>query len=351
MYQAIPENQPEEDGIVPEAAAAVTTTEEEQPLLIRKTSRNRQKETAASMKTTSTDVSTTTTTTTINDKILWCLWRTTLAVLWACCWIFGGYIVLFYLRAAWQQCVTAWNEGLAGLYRADLPPANHAMLVHFIGGAYIVIMAPLQFVPGLRNKSTCTLTFHRWNGRILLVGCGMAAMGGMYYVATAGSTAVPLVGQVANITNAIFGLLVLMCAIQIYRHAAMTKRIDLHKLWAYRLAGLICGSIAFRLYAIVAVLVVGVDSPHLKAAFLLAYYTYMVPFVVLADYLWHREEQQVEPSSQHASVYAVVGVTLGLLAVISTLILQSAVIWIPMMMVDMQSLEDEEDVPPFYGNE
>ena len=151
------------------------------------------------------------------------LWHGFMASFAFACLVFGLYICSFYIQTLVRNELDAWEVPGPGLYRKDHWDANWALGAHFVGGAYLMVLGPLQFVPAIRRKC---MTLHRWNGRLAFVGAMLTALGGMYYIGSVGSANVPVVGQSANWNNLLFGTTMLICGIQTYRHAAFTKRID-----------------------------------------------------------------------------------------------------------------------------
>ena len=56
-----------------------------------------------------------------------------------------------------------------GMYHRERNDSNIAFSLHFAGGVIIVILGVLQYIPMVRRSFN--FVFHRWNGRIALVGC------------------------------------------------------------------------------------------------------------------------------------------------------------------------------------
>ena len=128
------------------------------------------------------------------------------------------------------------------------------MTIHFVGAAYLMLLGPWQFVTIVRRMWPA---LHKWNGRLTLLATVLAGVGGIYYVGSVGLTTAPQLGTQVNVLVILFGLSVLVCGAGIYYHAVWTKRFDLHKLWAYRLAGLFFGNIFARLYFVALRFVIG----------------------------------------------------------------------------------------------
>ena len=197
------------------------------------------------------------------------------------------YISSFYIRSIIRQNLAAWDIVFPGMYRATNFKSNTGIAIHFIGAAYFVLMAPLQYIPSFRRKY---LQFHRVNGRMAVALLTITALGGCYYTYEAGVSQVPEEYQSsANWSMYVFGISVLACTTMIYYHAAITKQIDRHQLWAYRLAGIIFGSqMYFRLIFLVEVVVLRAESFSdigIKST-LFVLWSFAVPFAFLGDVVY-----------------------------------------------------------------
>ena len=78
------------------------------------------------------------------------------------CLVFGLYITSFYLQSLIKNQLDSWDITGPGMYHKDRPDSNYALGAHFVGGAYLMLFGPLQFIPTIRQK---WMTFHRRNGR------------------------------------------------------------------------------------------------------------------------------------------------------------------------------------------
>ena len=85
------------------------------------------------------------------------------------------------------------------------------------------------------------------------------------------------------------------CGCGIYYHGAYTKQIDLHKRWAYRIAGLFFGNIFARFLLSYFVIMGEQATPIVKkVAFTLLALVFWPPFMILGDYIWRREQKKEE---------------------------------------------------------
>jgi uncharacterized membrane protein len=101
-------------------------------------------------------------------------------------------------------------------------------LIHILPGGLFLALAPLQFVPGIRERH---LQFHRWMGRVLVVSgliIGITALVMSYKMNIGG------LNETAATT--LFGILFLICLIKAYRHIRR-KEVARHREWMIRAYG------------------------------------------------------------------------------------------------------------------
>jgi len=147
-------------------------------------------------------------------------------------WIGAIALAVIGVAAATRRAlVLFWPGVFAGKY----PPAaamdtgfsRHMALtlVHIVPGVLFLVLALLQFVPGIRAKH---LRVHRWLGRILVVSglvIGISSLVMSYTMNIGG----------ANETAAttLFGILFLFCLIKAYGHIRR-KEVERHREWMIR---------------------------------------------------------------------------------------------------------------------
>jgi hypothetical protein len=83
---------------------------------------------------------------------------------------------------------------------------------------------------------------HRWIGRVYVSAALLAGAGGLAFIATKGTIG----GTPMNIGFSLYGLLMVLCAAQAWRHAR-ARRFDAHRAWALRLFALAIGSWLYRM--------------------------------------------------------------------------------------------------------
>ena len=232
---------------------------------------------------------------------------------------------------------------------------NLAIGVHFLGGAYLTLFGPLQFVPSIRRNF---MSLHRWNGRLaVVVGTLGTSLGGISYICLVGGANVGIVGQSANWNNLIFGACMLLCGIQTFRHATITKQIDQHKRWAYLTASLGLGSIYIRIGTTLMPMLLKfddsnpqtlyqaqADSKVFKLGLNFLIFTNHIPFLLLANEVWKLEmvqynqqrPEQVGETIQSRTVLFLVSSVLLMVAFVLGVGLLLMVAWIPYIGRDLE---------------
>jgi uncharacterized membrane protein len=109
--------------------------------------------------------------------------------------------------------------------------------VHIIPGALFFLLAPLQFVPGMRAKH---LRLHRWLGRILVISGLVIGVSALVM-----SFTMNIGGANETAATTLFGTLFLFCLIKAYRHIRR-KEVAQHREWMIRAFGIALGVAATR---------------------------------------------------------------------------------------------------------
>lgn len=166
--------------------------------------------------------------------------RALLLVSWLSAGTFSVYIVIFYGGAAVLGTMAQdWNEVLPRLYEQAAAPANIMIGLHFIAGAVVLILGPLQFLAGVRTRWPA---LHRWNGRIYLGCSALAGIGGLVYLALQGTVGGPMM----TLGFGVYGALMLLASAQTLRYALARQLVE-HRAWAIRLFTLGLGSWLYRM--------------------------------------------------------------------------------------------------------
>lgn len=162
-----------------------------------------------------------------------------MTTVWVSAGLFGLYILAFYAAALYQGNLERWNEILPGLYDQSTRRATMGIGLHFAMGGIILILGSIQLIDAIRVKY---LTFHRWVGRIYVVASVLVAIGGLIFIVVKGTIG----GTVMNIGFGLYGVLMLLAAVQTYRYA-VAHNTDAHRAWALRLYALAIGSWLYRM--------------------------------------------------------------------------------------------------------
>lgn len=162
-----------------------------------------------------------------------------MTTVWVSAGLFGLYILAFYAAALYKGNLERWNEILPGLYDQSARKATMGIGLHFAMGGIILILGSIQLIDAIRVKY---LTFHRWVGRIYVVASVLVAIGGLIFIVVKGTIG----GMVMNIGFGLYGILMLLAAVQTYRYA-VAHDTETHRAWALRLYALAIGSWLYRM--------------------------------------------------------------------------------------------------------
>jgi uncharacterized membrane protein len=149
------------------------------------------------------------------------------------------YILAFYVRAIPAGRLEQWNDNLPGLYQSGNLTAVVAISAHFLTGAIILLLGPVQLIAELRRRWPA---IHRWLGRIYVLAAGLAGLGGLGFILSKGT----LGGGPMNAGFGLYGALMVLAAVEAYRHAR-ARRFEEHRAWAIRLFTLAIGSWLYRM--------------------------------------------------------------------------------------------------------
>ena len=161
------------------------------------------------------------------------------ATVWISAGLFGLYILSFYAAAFYRGNLHKWNDVLPGLYNGGAATATTGIGLHFAAGGIILLLGSIQLIEAIRVRYSA---FHKWVGRVYVVASLLAAVGGLIFIIARGTIG----GTVMNIGFALYGVLMLICGIQTWRHA-VAGRIAEHRAWALRLYALAIGSWLYRM--------------------------------------------------------------------------------------------------------
>ena len=158
---------------------------------------------------------------------------------WLSALLFGLYILVFFFIALVKGNAVQWNDSLPGLFDTGTPEATAGIGLHFAGGGIILVLGCVQLLASVRTRFPAV---HRWIGRIYVTAAALTALGGLVFIVQKGTIG----GLVMDIAFAGYGVLMLVAAIQAFRHAR-ARRIEQHRAWAIRLFALAIGSWLYRM--------------------------------------------------------------------------------------------------------
>ena len=158
---------------------------------------------------------------------------------WISTTLFGLYILAFYAGALAEGEMARWNTVLPRLYEPETPAATAGIGLHFAAGGIILVLGCIQLIGTIRARYPA---LHRWIGRIYVAAALLAGVGGLAFIAAKGTIG----GTVMDIGFSLYGALMVLAAVQTFRHA-QARRLDAHRAWALRLFALAIGSWLYRM--------------------------------------------------------------------------------------------------------
>ncbi|MBE9461570.1 DUF2306 domain-containing protein [Dyadobacter subterraneus] len=161
------------------------------------------------------------------------------STVWVSAGLFGLYILAFYAAALYEGNMGQWNNVLPGLYQQGELVQTSGIGIHFASGGIILLLGSIQLMESVRVKYSF---LHKWIGRIYVLSCLLAAIGGLVFIVIKGTIG----GTVMDIGFSLYGILMLLCGIETYRHA-VAGRFEKHSTWALRLYALAIGSWLYRM--------------------------------------------------------------------------------------------------------
>lgn len=105
-------------------------------------------------------------------------------------------------------------------------------LLHILPGGLFLVLAPMQFLPSIRQKH---LQFHRWTGRVLVI-CGLI----IGVTALVMSYKMNIGGPNETAATSLFAIVFLICLVKAYRHIRR-KEVERHREWMIRAYGVALG--------------------------------------------------------------------------------------------------------------
>lgn len=149
-------------------------------------------------------------------------------------WTAVIFLVLIGVAAVTRRTLVLFRPGSIGgnspAAALDEGFARHMALtlIHILPGGLFLVLAPLQFLPSIRQKH---LQVHRWMGRVLVVTgliVGVTALV-MSYTMNIG-------GPNETAATSLFAIVFLFCLIKAFRHIRR-KEVERHREWMIRAFG------------------------------------------------------------------------------------------------------------------
>jgi uncharacterized membrane protein len=175
----------------------------------------------------------------LSDKAIQLASRLLVGTVWVSSLLFGLFILSFYFVALLEGNTDQWNRVLPGLYDESTRTATTGIGVHFAAGGIILVLGCIQLLKSVRVKFP---KLHRWIGRLYVLACIAAALGGLVFIFLKGTIG----GLVMDVGFTGYGVLMFLAAVETIRHAR-AKRFDAHRAWGIRLFALAIGSWLYRM--------------------------------------------------------------------------------------------------------
>lgn len=204
--------------------------------------------------------------------------------------VFVVYLLGFYGGAAVKGDFSSWNKVVAKAYVPGNIVANIAFGAHVTLAVVIFIGGMLQLVPQIRSRAP---TFHRWNGRVYMVGAVATSIAGLYMVWFRNS-----VGDLSQHLGISLNAVVIMLCAAMAIHHARARQFAVHRRWALRMFIAVSGVWFFRIGLALWILIhqrpAGFDPATFTGPFLtfMSFACYLLPLAVLELYLRAQNQAQ-----------------------------------------------------------
>jgi uncharacterized membrane protein len=152
------------------------------------------------------------------------------------------------------------------------------LIMHIVGAMLAIIIGPFQFLEGMRKGRF--LKFHRWLGRIYLVGVLVGGLGGLYMAPLAYG------GLPARLGFTALAILWLFSGFTAYKHIR-NKRIELHREWMTRTYALTFAGVMLRLW----LPTLGAIGMDLLIAYMIVAWLCWVPNLIAAELIIRRHRK------------------------------------------------------------
>lgn len=231
--------------------------------------------------------------------------------LWFFSVIFALYILIFYGFSLLSLQPEAWNSMLSGLYRPGEWLPNIGIGLHFLSGAIILIIGPLQLIPSVRQNNP---NLHKFMGRIYTTCALMLGLGGCIYILMRGTSG----GLWMDIGFGLSGILTVWFA-SMTAYRGINGQVEGHRPWALRLFSVCIGPFLYRIeYALWAVINGGVLVGHSQSwdgwFDLIMNFGYYIPNLIICELYLRKNQLLVNiRQSQHPGYKSARFAILGML--------------------------------------
>lgn len=110
------------------------------------------------------------------------------SIVWGSALVFGIYILAFYALGYLTGDTDRWNKVLPGLYDPTNAGSTGGIALHFLAGGIILVLGCVQLLEKVRIKHPA---LHRFSGRIYVLACVLAAIGGLAFFLLKGTIGGP----------------------------------------------------------------------------------------------------------------------------------------------------------------
>lgn len=237
-------------------------------------------------------------------------------------WIFVFYIASFYGGNAIQGDFEAWNKVLPHGYVAGKTLHNVAISAHVMIAIIIIGGGPLQLIPKIRQFAP---RFHRWNGRIYMIGIYLTSIAGLYMIWTKPEIRRPI--QDLGIT--LDAVLIMVFGALAWR-TALKGDLKNHRRWALRTFLVVSAVWFFRIDLMFWLFInngpVGFDPKTFTGPFLniLSFAQYLLPLAILELYFYSQDRGSNTIKITTSSVLAIAS-----LAMIIGIFAATMGMWLP----------------------
>lgn len=237
-----------------------------------------------------------------------CCSITICAIFWLSFLLFGAFAVCQYVVPYFfGSAQMSWEETDKGLYRPHHFWSNRLLVIHWVGGVFLMIAGPTQLIPTLRQRYP---KLHRWTGRIYIVAALCAAVAATGYTLIFRTSRYDIHEDVGNV---VFGICMAVCAVQTFRYR---RKVEAHRKWATRLFVTVAAAVFVRLlFGIYFGLVLYTPWQGNLTLYEGIYYSFCLPPLLLLELYWKMNDSQKSTAKAALFYFSICwGVVTALLA-------------------------------------